>query len=490
MTLSIGLQAALSGLSTTAEQTSVASRNVARAGDPNASRKIANLVSLPGGGVRLATVTRASNAALLDKMLGATSDAGTQRVIAQALDQLDQTNADPELDASPAALIAKLADAIQTYATAPQNSTAARSAVNAAVDLAQALNDATRVVQQVRAQADADMAAGVGEINALLTRFQTVNAEIVNGTRAGSDVTDYLDQRDQILAGLSEQVGVRTITRADNDMAIYTDGGVTLFDGGARAVTLAATPIYTAATTGNAVYVDGVPVTGNAGTMLSGSGRLTGLAAVRDSITVTYQTQLDEVARGLIGAFAESDQSAVPSLPDVPGLFTYAGAPAMPASASVLTGLAGSIRVNPSVDPAQGGDANLLRDGGISGNPAYVSNSSGAGGYSDRLQQLLDGLGANQAFDATAQVATSATVAGFAASSVAWLQSARQSASNEADYRDTLLQRSSDALSKETGVSLDEEMTLLLELERSYQASSRLITTIDNMLSALLAAVR
>ena len=31
-------------------------------------------------------------------------------------------------------------------------------------------------------------------------------------------------------------------------------------------------------------------------------------------------------------------------------------------------------------------------------------------------------------------------------------------------------------------------MTLLLELERSYQASSKLITTIDNMFGALLAA--
>jgi flagellar hook-associated protein 1 FlgK len=31
-------------------------------------------------------------------------------------------------------------------------------------------------------------------------------------------------------------------------------------------------------------------------------------------------------------------------------------------------------------------------------------------------------------------------------------------------------------------------MTLLLELERSYQASTRLITTIDNMLGALMQA--
>ena len=52
MTLSIGLDAALSALSTTADQTSIVSRNVARAGEPGASRKIANLVTLQGGGVK------------------------------------------------------------------------------------------------------------------------------------------------------------------------------------------------------------------------------------------------------------------------------------------------------------------------------------------------------------------------------------------------------------------------------------------------------
>ena len=77
---------------------------------------------------------------------------------------------------------------------------------------------------------------------------------------------------------------------------------------------------------------------------------------------------------------------------------------------------------------------------------------------------------------------------GFASSSAAWLQEARRSANDNADYADTLLQRSSDTLSKETGINIDEEMTALLELERSYQASTRLITTIDNMLKTLLAA--
>ena len=490
MTLSIGLDAALSGLSTAADQTSVVSRNVARAGDPSASRKIASLVTLPGGGVKLGPITRATNSALYDKLLGATSDAGAQQAIVDALNLLDNTVNDPELDASPAALVGKLADAIQRYAAAPQNTTAARSAVAAAGDLARALNDATQAVQQLRTQADADIAGATDRVNALLAQFETVNGEIVKGTRRGTDVTDYLDQRDQILASIAEEVGVRTITRANNDMAVYTDSGVTLFDVRARTVSFDRTLLYTPTTSGNAVYVDGVPITGtSSGPMLAGSGRLTGLVAVRDGVAVTYQNQLYEIARGLIQAFAESDQSATPTLPDVPGLFTYAGAPAMPPPGSVLVGLAGTIKLNAGVDPAQGGNAARLRDGGISGNPAYVYNASGATGFTQRLEQVLDRLNTQQSFDPAAQAAPSGTVAGFAASSVSWLQEARKSAGADGDYRTALKDRASEALSKSTGVNLDEEMTLLLELERSYQASTKLVSTIDNMLGALLQAV-
>lgn len=489
MTLSASLNAALSGLSTASDQIAVVSRNVSRSGEAGASRKIANLVTESGGGVRVASVTRAANAALLDKLLGATSDASAQRAIAAALDQLDQTVGDPENDTSPAGLLGKLGSALQNYAAAPQDPAAARAAISAAKDLAQGLNEATQTVQSVRAQADADMQASVARINDLLGQFQTVNSAIVRGTERGTDVTDDLDQRDQILASLSQEVGIRTITRANNDVAIYTDSGVTMFEGGARSVTFKPTQIFNATTTGNSVSIDGVPITGNVGTMLASTGKLVGLATIRDGIAVSYQSQLDEIARGLIETFAESDQSSTPTLPNAPGLFTSNGAPAMPASGTVSAGLAGTIRINASVDPDQGGNAQLLRDGGIAGNTAYVYNATGAAAFTGRLQQLISDLSAQRAFDPAAQAGSSATLAGYASSSVAWVQQLRQSANSDADYRDTLVQRSSDALSKETGISLDDEMTHMLELERSYQASARLVSTIDGMLQSLLQAV-
>jgi flagellar hook-associated protein 1 FlgK len=489
MTLAAGLDIAQSGLSVTANQTAVVSRNVANAGDPNISRKIANVVTAPSGGVRLASITRASNEALFENMLAATSVFGAQQAIVAALDRLEQTVNDPELDASPAALVGKLADALQQYSAGPQDAIRGRAAVAAASRLAAALNGATQTVQQVRAQADADIANSVDRLNALLSEFEAINTEIVKGTHTGADVTDYLDARDRILAGISEEVGVRSILRADNDMVLFTDSGVTLFETRVRAVTFQQTLGLSPGATGNPVYVDGVPITGSGG-MAIGSGRLTGLAAIRDDIAVSYQRQLDEIARGLIELFAESDQSALPVLPDATGLFTYPGGPAVPASGTVVDGLAGSIRVSASVDPLQGGNPALLRDGGISGNPAYIYNSSGAAGYADRLLQLVDRFLQQRSFDPLAGVSPMATVADFASSSAGWLQEARHTARAEAEYRTALLDRSSEALSNASGVNLDVEMTKLLELERSYQASTKLISTIDAMLASLIAAIR
>jgi flagellar hook-associated protein 1 FlgK len=63
-------------------------------------------------------------------------------------------------------------------------------------------------------------------------------------------------------------------------------------------VTFAPTTTYDANTSGNAVIVDGVPVAGPGAVMPISSGRLHGLAELRDDTAVTYQSQLDEIARG------------------------------------------------------------------------------------------------------------------------------------------------------------------------------------------------
>ncbi|QIG49902.1 flagellar hook-associated protein FlgK [Nordella sp. HKS 07] len=491
MSLSAGLNIARSALAAVSGQTAVISRNISALNDPHYARRTANVASLvSGGGVEISSITRSTDKVLFTTKLDAASRAMMHEEIAASLDALENTINDPNLGRSPSALIGKFNDALQLYANAPHDVTAASSAVAAAANLANALNDATSTVQGVRAQADADMASSVDRINSLLSRLEDVNAIIVSQSETAGDLNDYLDQREKIISELSEEIGIKTVSRGRNDLVVYTDGGVTLFESRARAVTFQSTGAFTAGIEGNAVYVDGVPVTGDTAGMKTHSGRLAGYAAVRDTLAPAYQSQLDEVARGLIVAFRESDQSAAPALPDVPGLFTWSGAPATPGGA-IVPGIAGSIKVNANVNPAVGGNVNLLRDGGISNpaNPAYVYNDSGAAGFSDRLRELLDIMSTPQGFDTQAGLGTNVTLVKFAGASAGWLEEARRSATSDADYSATLLNRAGSALSNVTGVNLDEEMTIMLELERSYQASAKLVSTIDSMFDTLLAAV-
>ncbi len=82
------------------------------------------------------------------------------------------------------------------------------------------------------------------------------------------------------------------------------------------------------------------------------------------------------------------------------------------------------------------------------------------------------------------------SVTEFANGSISWLEQLRQHATNAAEVKNALLMQTSEALSNETGVNIDEELSLLLQYEQAYQASARLIQAVDEMLSTLLNAVR
>lgn len=489
MSITAALNSARSSLMASGIQSATISRNIAGASAPGYSRKLTMLDNFPGAGVYVAAIQRAASSGLYSNVLIATSSSAKQSVIYDGLQKIAAATVDdPELEQSPTAQLNKLKQALQQYANSTDNATLAQAAVTSAKDMVTALNQATKTVQSVREQADVDMTTSVTNINQLLTQFQTVNTAIVKGTITGDDVTDYLDQRDSIVSKLSQELGVTMSLRPNGDAALYTDSGVVLFDKTARTVSFSPTNAYTAGTTGNAVFIDGVPVTGANSVMPLKSGKLAGLAQLRDQDTVTYQSQLDEIARGLIDAFKEVDQSGA-ALPDVPGLFTYPGAPAMPASATISVGLAGTISVAASVDPAAGGNPNLLRDGAISGSAAYNYNTTGNAGFSTRLQQLIDNMNAPQPFDVAAQGKPSGSVIEFASSSASWIESHRKTADDNVQYQNTLLDRSTAALSNVAGVNMDDEMSLMLQVERTYSASSKIISTVDQMLQSLLAAV-
>ncbi len=484
--LSTALNYAVAGLRVTSAQTSLVSRNISFANDPDYVRKQAALTTLPGGAISVASYNRSADKRLLDKLLDTTSLAAGKQAGLDALAKLSATIGDPESDGSITSLVAKLQESLQTYEADPSSATLGANAFSRAAMLAGGLNEASAAVQEARVQADEDMGVAVSRINSLLQQFKVVNDAVSRGAGAAADLTDSLDQRDRILKQLSEDIGIRTITRANNDIAIYTDSGVTLFETSPRSVTMENTSVFDPTVSGNAVYVDGVKITGTPSSMPARTGKLQALADIRDRIAVTYQTQLDEVARGLIEAFAEQDPSA--GNPDAAGLFTWSGGPGVPASGAAVTGLANLIAVNGLADPSQGGNPALIRDGGFNG-AAYVYNITGATGFQSRIAALVSAFDADRAFDGAAQIGTLASLKAFSATASGWVEAKRQTADISLSFDIALKSRASEALLRKTGVNIDEEMTAMLDLERSYQASSKVIAAVDGMIRTLLDVV-
>jgi flagellar hook-associated protein 1 FlgK len=506
MTLSSAFTIINSAFDSNAAQTAAVSRNITNANKTGYTIKTANINTTSYGGAEVTSITRATNSALLDQMLAANSQAAQQSALATGLTQLSATVSDNSSSASsdtattasgqsPAALLASLQSALQNYEATPSNETVAQSVVSAASSLTASLNNATATVTQVRSQADAAMAQSVTTINSLLGQFQTVNDKIVSGLQTGADVTDDEDARDNILGQLSQQIGISTVTNSNGSESIYTDSGVTLFQVTARAVTFTPSPTLTAGAQGHAVMIDGIPVTG-ASPMPIQSGALAGLATLRDSTAPQYQSQLDQIAYGLVNAFAETAQSGTPPGPPLPGLFTYSSflpAKVMPTDTTLPVGLAGQISVNAAVDPSQGGDADLLRDGGIanavSGTTNYTYNSTNAAGFTARIQQMISTISATQSFNPAAGAGASDGLSDYAAASASWVQAQYQQASEQATYSSAVATTASQVLSNATGVNLDDETAHMLNLENSYQTSAKLLTTVNNMFASLLTAV-
>jgi flagellar hook-associated protein 1 len=499
MSLSTAFNVISSSFVANAAQTAVVSNNIANVNTAGYSRELANVVTNSYGGADVASVTREANAQLLEQVSSSTSQAATQQAVSDGLSTLaatvddssstSSTSGADQNGASPSAMLSNLQSALATYEDSPTSSSAADAVVSAASDLASSLNSASATVEQVRERADQNMASSVGTINSLLNQFTAANDAVVTGLQTGADISSAEDTRDSIVTQLAQQIGVSTTTAANGSESIYTDSGVTLFQDTPRTISFTPTPTLVDGASGNAVTVDGVPITGANSPMPIQSGALAGYAALRDTLAPEYEAQLDQIAGGLINAFAESDQSATPTQPSFPGLFTTSGATSLP-SMSATTGLADAIEVNPNVDPSQGGDPTLIRDGGISdpGNSAYTYNTTGSASYTGRIQQLISQISATQSFDPSAGLGSSSSLTDYTNASVSWLQAENQQASDASSYQNALATQASSALSNAIGVNLDTEMTNMLNLENTYASTAKLLTTVNSMFSALLQA--
>ena len=477
MSLSSAMNTAQSMFNNTGKQTQTVSKNMANVGNADYARR-SSITTTSLYGAQIITTARAQNDMLLRQVLSSTSQSAAQDALLQGLKDIKSVLGGNDNESAPSTYLAQFQNALHDYAVKPNDQILGASVINAAKDVATSLNLASKAVQAVRADADVQIAAQVEKLNGLLRQFQEANEAVTTATAVGRDPNDALDVREGLLKRISEIVGVSTMAVDNNGLALYTTSGIALFDKTPRAVEFVPHSSYSATTVGNSIKIDGISLTAGKDANTSAMGSLQALLQVRDEIAPTFQNQLDEVARALVVSFAEVDAGGG----KVAGLFTWSGG-MVPATGTLVPGMAATIQVAARAveNPTR------LRDGTVS-TLGVNQNTSSSAGFSTLLDGYETGLDAKRAFDAAAtKLDTSSSIMEFSTRSVSWLETYRSGADAANENKAALLARSSEAYSNVTGVSLDEEMSLMLDIEQSYKAAAKLLAAVDEMLKTLLA---
>lgn len=443
-----GLQTSLRGLLAQQRMLDTAGHNIANASTQGYSRQEVNAVASPahvipaggtsmgglaslGSGVDVQSYRRVRDGFLDLQYRGQATNLGSWNARSEALDRAELALQEPGDNGLNAQLTA-FWDSWADLSNAPSDPSARQALLEQSAAVADSFRTVYDQLTTVGTQAMAEYADLVrpagpgdpgGEIAQLAKEIATLNDTIKRQTTAGDQPNDLLDRRDLLLDQLAEY-GQISVEQIGTTGAVK----VSFVD--------AATPATTYS------IVDGATATwagAPAGDAWAPGGRLGALLDVAKpgGTLDQYRSALDTVAGSLISTVNAA----------------YGGTFLETATASS----AGGLRVNPA----------------LVASPSSITAGSAGPGSNDialKVAQLRDGPAVDGAYRA------------FVARVGADVREATRQTANARALTDAV----DDRRQSVAGVSMDEEMSNLVRFQRSYQASARAMSTMDEMLDVLI----
>jgi len=482
MGLSTTLVNALSGLNAAARGAEVVSSNVANARTPGFARRELNLSAMTlgnnGAGVRIDRVSRSLNQFLLNDRRIADADAGNATVRTDFLSAAESAVGQPGTAGSLSDRLAALGQAFLLAASRPDAPARLQSVVTAANGLIQKLAQVTTSLQTARMDADARIDGLTKELTTNLGQIDRLNADILTEHSSGRDATALMDQRQKLVDRVAVIVPIREVARPHDQVSLYTTGGAILLEGNPATIGFTPVGVITADMTLASGALHGLTINGqpalstDAGAL--GGGLLGAELAIRDGLAPGIQTQIDALARDLVARFQTPGLDPTVA-PGQPGLFTDAGAPLDPLTE---TGLAGRLRLNALVDPAQGGALWRLRDGIGATAPGNVGNATLLTALNNALE--VPRIPASGGFIGAARSA-----AGLGADILSQITTDRLAGDSRASFT-TARQSTLTDLQLKDGVDTDAELQNLISIEHAYSANARVIKVVDDLMQQLI----
>lgn len=487
------LNSALSGLRVAQQGIDLTANNIANAQTEGYTRKTLPQQSLVignnGVGVRSGEIQRYVDQALLrDYRTQIGVEAGLT-VRESYLSRIQSFHGSSDQETNIASRLGKLANSFVSLSATPESSTARQVVVDQASALASTINKYGDYLLQLRTEVQNAIGAEVTKINSSLNAIADYNKRIQQMKFVGSSTANLEDQRDLELKKLSESLDISYFEDGNGVLVVQTASGQPLADTDARNFNF-----DTLGMTYGASYPDslsGVVVNDKQGTfdLAKGhaGGRLGSLIAMRDQDLPSYMGQLDELAQKMAQRFDEQGLR----------LFTDASG-GVPANAqNQYVGFSQTIQVNPAVRAnaalVQSGTTGVPLDAASTTiidkviNFTFGTTKDASGTPHDAFNLNNNGPGGTISFGSL--VGDNASLDGFARAMLGRQAEEYSTTYSQLTTEKTYTIEVQNKLLDGSAVSTDEEMTRLIELQKNYTASAKIINALDELFQQLLNAI-
>ncbi len=206
--------------------------NIANANVSGYSRQQAILSTSPGQftgsgffgrGVDVVSVTRSHNEFLTRESASAASLASMDATRLGNLKRLENVFQTGESGLGYAAT--ELFNAMVDLSSRPTDLATRQVVLARAKDMAARFSEAGATLDRTQAAVTADMKSSVSEINQLAQSIATANQRIASLRGSGQPANDVLDERDRLIAQLSERIQVTRIEADDGTVGLFIGGG-------------------------------------------------------------------------------------------------------------------------------------------------------------------------------------------------------------------------------------------------------------------------
>lgn len=335
-------------------------------------------------------------------------------------------------------------NSFQSLSASPSSITERQTVLTTAQTLASRLQQIDGRLGELNRSLNESVSEDVDSTNKLLTNIADLNDQIVSSEFAGAVANDLRDLRQSRLEDLAKLVNIETSTQSNGAVNVSINGNLLVsdknvqdtlqtYDGGSGQL------LVRTATSATPLTLTG--------------GSLQGTIDVRDGAVSQLRTEINTFSSKLISEVNGAHRAGYSLSGDT--------------GADFFTGTdASDIAVNTTLwnDPAKiqaSGDASAPGDNQVALQLAQLANvrhaSLGTRTFSEKYGQTVAALGLSL--------------------------SSTNSRLNDQQLVQNMLQSQRDSVS---GVSIDEEMTELVKYQKAFQASARLVTTIDDMLNEVM----